>query len=152
MWNKLITNKRKIIFVVIIIIIIIIVFLVYKFLSPTPASFSALEKSTGEKLNIADVSVNNFYKIKINTNPRGDTLFSQSTDYQIMYFSKEEQFLISIMGSPFEEKRALAELNFTQVLGITQEEACKLNVIINTPSFANPEESGTNYKLSFCDK
>lgn len=151
MWNRLKTNKRKVIVTIIIVIIFVITFLVYKLSTTTPTTFSVIEKKTSEKLNITDVSVNNFYKIKINTNPRGDTLFSQNIDYQIIYFSGEEQFLISIMGSPFEEKRALAESNFIQVLGISQEDACKLNVIINTPLFANPDESGVNYKLSFCD-
>ena len=134
----------------------IIAFIVYKFLLPkkdivsnSPSSF--LKKPTEEKLVISDVAVDNIYNNEIDINPRGDTLFSQTNDYQIIYFSQEKQFLISIVGSPFDQKRVLAEQEFLRILNINKSDACKLNTIINTPLFANPKESGTNYKLSFCD-
>lgn len=159
MWNTIKTNKKR---VILAIIIIAIVFFVYESLSskktalpqlspfPTPASIS--EIPTDEKMVVSGISVNNVYRKELNTNTRGDVLFGENKDYQILYFSKEKQFLISITGSPFSQKRELAEQYFLKTLGISQQEACQLKTIINTPSFANPAQSGTNYKLSFCGK
>jgi len=101
---------------------------------------------------VSGILVTNVYKRELSTNTRGDVLFSQNGDYQIIYFAKEERFLISIIGSPFDQKRTLAEQNFLKTLAVSEEEACKLQTIITTPSFANPGQSGINYKLSFCDK
>jgi len=154
------TKKKKLLFASIILIIVLV--FVAKFLpsregsisqtSPTPAPTPFLGKATGEKMTVSGVAINNLYNKEISTNPRGDTLFSQSKDYQILYFAQEKQFLISIIGSPFDQKRALAEQNFLKILGIDKEAACQLKTVVSTPSFANPDQSGINYSLSFCHK
>lgn len=142
-------------------IILIIIFLVYKILAPKKTDLSqsiprptssSLDKPTGKKMVVSNVSVENIYNSELGTNSRGDILFSQSENYQIFYFSQEKQFLISIIGAPFDQKRILAEQNFLKILKINEKDACKLNTVVNTPSFANPKEAGINYKLSFCDK
>jgi len=159
MWNILKTNKKKAILIAVI-VIVMIAFVVNRLIpdekpvsegSPSPTtSPSSIIKPKGEKINVTGVSINNIYNSEIRTNTRGDTLFLENTDYKILFFSKEEQFLLSIIGSPFNKKREQAEQSFLQTLGIDKDSACKLNVVVNTPSFANPDESGKNYKLSFC--
>ena len=103
-----------------------------------------------EKLETEGVEMKNFYKSSEVANEGGDTIITQSTDYKILYMPNYSYFLISIIGSPFEDVRLQAETIFLNTLGITQEEACKLNVEITTPHFANPEQAGTVYRLSFC--
>ena len=42
-------------------------------------------------------------------NERGDVTFVDRQNFQILYFSNENEFLISILDSPFEENRQEAE-------------------------------------------
>jgi len=43
------------------------------------------------------------------------------------------------------------EKRFIELLDISEAEACKLDVIITTPQFVNPEFAGEEYYLSFCN-
>jgi hypothetical protein len=85
------------------------------------------------------------------------------TDYQVsicgepvsggdiaISYQPPDYFLVTILGSPFEEYKRKAEEIFHKVLGISQADACRLNVTIGTPYFANPNESGKEYHLSYC--
>ncbi|MFH1971552.1 MAG: hypothetical protein ABIJ05_04180 [Patescibacteria group bacterium] len=160
-------NKKKII---IFVALILIVFVFYLVLSkrnsknnPTinnnlplpagvlPTASPTFKKPIGPTIPISDVNVNNFYNLNPKINERGDVTFVDRQNFQILYFSKENEFLISILGSPFEESRQEAEKEFLKQLNINEEKACQLKVIISTPNFANPNESGQNYKLSFCN-
>lgn len=70
--------------------------------------------------------------------------------YQISYFSLSNSYLISIVGSPFDQYRKEAEKAFINQLNFSPAELCKLNVTIATSYITNPKESEKNYKLSFC--
>jgi hypothetical protein len=59
-------------------------------------------------------------------------------------------YLISIVRSPFEEVRQKAETTFLEKLNITKEDACNLKVLITTMRFANPDQAGQTFHLSFC--
>lgn len=83
-------------------------------------------------------------------NARGDVLLVDKPEYQIIYFQKEDQFLISILKSPFEAIREEAEDEFLQITKADQETLCKLDVVLTTPSFANPSLAGKIVYLSFC--
>ncbi len=102
------------------------------------------------KIKISGVEVNDFQKGGVSKNNQGDSLFVNTSDYQIAYIPKDNLFMISILGSPFTEVQKRAETNFLRELGIEKEKACQLKVSITTPYFANPAESGKTYKLSFC--
>jgi hypothetical protein len=107
--------------------------------------------SDKDKITVSNVEVENFTK-DAEVVSRGETyLLEENQDFHIIARKKEGQFLISILGAPFSEKRARAEDAFVKKLGITREEACKLNVVITTPAFANKAEAGKNYPLSFCE-
>ncbi len=71
-------------------------------------------------------------------------------NFQIAKIASTGEYQISILGSPFATYRTQAENAFLVLLKISKEEACKLNVTIGTPYFANPDESGKIYPLSFC--
>ncbi len=70
--------------------------------------------------------------------------------YHLFYFAPEELFIISIQRYPFDEIRPIAEQEFLKTLAIGEEDACKLNVELTTPGYANPGKAGKTYSLSFC--
>lgn len=115
--------------------------------TPLPTAFP-----TGNKLNFSGIETSNFYKTAPKIDKSGDVYIKNDpSTYQILYVSKFDQFLISILSSPFETVRLEAEQSFINSLEITEQEACSLNVSITTPSFVNSDESGKSYKLSFCE-
>ena len=104
------------------------------------------------KAIISNVKMNNFFNSANILNKEGDMQVSDATNsgYNITYLSQFNEFLISINKSPFDQFRIQAENNFLTKLGINQQEACKLTVVITTPRFVNPNQAGQNYSLSFC--
>jgi hypothetical protein len=162
--KNLFINRKKLIFAIgtVIMVVFIVAGLVLPDIDtpPTPTPHDDIRRDTsggnviiptGEKITASGKIVENFFK-KGSINPRGDVLISNTKDYQINYFSKEDQFLISIIGRPFETARKPAEREFLTALNIDEETACDMNVIITTPNFANPNEAGKSYPLSFCGK
>jgi len=102
-------------------------------------------------ITISGVQMNNFTKTSTQMNQEGDlSIANVSNSYQIVYLAHFQEFLITINGSPFEAQRQAAEAAFLQSLGISQTDACKLPVSITTPRYANPDQAGTQYPLSFC--
>ena len=85
---------------------------------------------------------------KINDN--GDLLISETKNYKVIYFPKNNQVFVSILSSPFSKFREEAEKELLEVLDIDSDTSCKLNVLITTPRFVNPEEAGKEDVLSFC--
>lgn len=140
-------NKKTLIIGTLILIIILGLFILFRDKEaakpgkpvPTPSLTTAVTPDI-TKINISGVEVN----------PKGDSLIVDNEKYQIVYLSQFNKFLITVLGSPFNEIKNEAEREFLKVLGITEENACKLIVEVNTPEFANPEYSGTALRLSFC--
>ena len=79
-----------------------------------------------------------------------DTTLAQNAYFQIYYIKNGNFFLISVIGSPFQNIVPVAEKNFMDILDIDEESACQIDVRITTPRFANSDEAGKVYKLSFC--
>lgn len=104
----------------------------------------------GEKIQIKEILVNNFYKSPVAVNANGDVLIKENTNYQIVYLSPFKQFILSILGSPFDKYKSEAEGELLRVLGVDEKIVCQLDVVVNTPEFANPDLAGTNSPLSFC--
>lgn len=107
------------------------------------------ELPTQEKIKISGVSVNNFLKNSQDVKKRFVTLV-KNENFHIFYIPEQEAFVISVTSSPFEEQKSKAEEEFLKILAVDKNSACKLNVDITTPYFANPNEAGKIYKLSFC--
>lgn len=119
-------------------------------LSPEVSPTAAVTPS-GDTVTISSVPVNNFYQTTTPFDAQGDrTIADVDNAYRIVYLAQYQQFLITINGSPFTTFRQQAENAFLQKMNLSQTDACKLDVVIRTPSFANPNEAGQDYRLSFC--
>ena len=71
-------------------------------------------------------------------------------NYSINEIQSNKSYQIVIIGSPFSTYRNEAENAFLSLLKISKDQACKMKVSVTTPYFANPDESGQTYPLSFC--
>ncbi|TAK95555.1 hypothetical protein EPO05_03825 [Patescibacteria group bacterium] len=81
-----------------------------------------------------------------------DVVVKKTNRYEILYYAyQEESFLISITdGVDPQGARAVAEKDFLTTLGVNEADACKLNVSLTVPRYANQELAGVDYGLSFC--
>lgn len=105
---------------------------------------------TGQKLKISGVEINNIYLSPVKVNQEKDVLVSENKDYHIVYLALFKKFLITIYNPDFEKTRTFAEKDFLDKLGISETEACKLTVEINTIQSVNKELAGKIFPLSFC--
>jgi len=117
---------------------------------PTTAKETIPSIPSGSKINVDGVTIRNIYNDAVNINNEGDVQFSTDSGFHLVYLPDMREFLISIRRSPFTSVRIQAERDFLRALGINEEAACKLDVKITTPQFANPQEAGQVYSLSFC--
>lgn len=118
--------------------------------SPTESPIN-IPLPTGETVEVSGVPIKNPYISPVELSKNADSLMVRTDKYDLVYIKPYEQFLITINASPFESNRLEAEQAFLERLEISQEEACSLNVFVSTPYSVNPDESGTNYRLSFCE-
>lgn len=132
--------QRKIITSILILLLLIILILLgfFWFKETQP---SKLEKAKENALSKT---------LKINQ--EGDALLVDEPEYQIVYLKKDGQFLISILKSPFEPLREKAEKKFREITQADKDTLCQMNVVVTTPSFANPDLAGKIFPLSFCPK
>jgi hypothetical protein len=86
----------------------------------------------------------------VRTTSRGDILFADTEEFQLLYFAKEDEYLISILSNPFDEIRPVAEEAFLSALQINKATACALKVYVSSPVWINPNQSGQIFPLSFC--
>lgn len=159
---------RKLLFLTISILVIFLVVFLFGFFNaeqrqktanlPPATPRPTLESSptpipSAPEIEISGTKVSNFYKTAARIGKSGDIYIKNNNPkkYRIMYQQPFNQFMISILASPFTEIRLEAEQDFLSQLNITKQEACSLNVIIVTQSFVNPDYSDKSYKLSFCE-
>ena len=112
---------------------------------PLPASFSKASEVVESDVYLKGLSTGN---PKVSSSQASQ--FVQNSEYVIQYTPSSDSFLIVINSSPFNEQRAKAENEFLDTLNISRQEACTLDVSITTPQWANPNETGTIHRLSFC--
>ncbi len=112
-----------------------------------------LSRNSSSKMNIntqqGTVSANNVNQSAAYKYAGGATLES-AVGYAISYDSASQSFNIAITKAPISQYRTAAEAKFLQDLGITQQDACKLNVQLGVTYDANPSLIGQNFGLSFC--
>lgn len=94
--------------------------------------------------SVGNVIMNNFYKSAdyIDQEQKA-VVIQQASTYNIIYNISDSSFAIAITGTPFDTVREQAESAFLQKLGISQQDACKLQVWVFKPG-----QTGT--RLSFC--
>lgn len=159
MWF-IIMNMNRIKFTVITIVVIVISVLVGLLIAdktnvepttslPTRKLITSIPDTP--KIESSGIEINNVFKEEDSKiTPQKDVLVSEESLYQILYLTQFDQFLISIITPNFEEARRIAEAEILQKTGVSKEEACKLDVQITTPSYANLELAGKTFGLSFC--
>lgn len=115
--------------------------------TPTFDTVSDEDKSieTGEEPQNNNTFGGTISKIRYNAEE-----LAKSSNEVVIRYPDSGNYQILVTGSPFESARQKAEQQFMEQTGFTVEEACAKNVIVNTPSYANPKEAGINYSLSFC--
>jgi hypothetical protein len=117
-------------------------------------SSTASNLPTGPYLEIGTpegtVQINNFYASNPPVDQDGDFLIKQTANYVISYDPLESAFWLGITGSPFATWQSAAEQDFLTTLGVSEADACKLDVtsgVIYSPG--NPND-GESLPLSFC--
>lgn len=78
------------------------------------------------------------------------TVIQQDNNFSIVYFTKDQAFLITILSEPAQASRILAEQEFLDKLGISQIDACKLTVSLTVPAWVNANLASQDWGLSFC--
>lgn len=119
-------------------------------LSPSPTITATPRIPRGNIMTVSGVTMNNIYNNESSLKSNGELRFLETPKYHLIYSPPKEYFLISIVASPFPESRKEAETAFLNILGITQDQACRLNVNVTTPLSVNPDYAGNAYRLSFC--
>jgi hypothetical protein len=97
------------------------------------------------------ISVNDFYKdSKTIVYKDWGAMLKVNPYYQILYFTIDQSFLISLLGGDLRVIRADAEKDLVNILGLTEKEACQLVVVVAVSNNASEKASGRDYNLSFC--
>ena len=118
-------------------------------IAPTPTRYIPEEAPNG-RIKIGDVTMHNFVKNAQRIDAQNDVFFINTPEYEVVYLNPFNEFLITIKQTPFDENRIRAEQDLLRTLDITEEDACKLQVTIGMPGFVDPEYTGRNFPLSFC--
>jgi hypothetical protein len=104
-----------------------------------------------KKIEISGVKINDFMSQGGSQGTPSYYTIEKTADYHLFYIPSQELFYISITSYPFDKNRTQAEAAFLTALGIGQQEACKLKVDLTTPAYANPDQAGEIFGLSFCN-
>jgi hypothetical protein len=97
------------------------------------------------------VTVNNFYQnAQTITQDKQAVIIENPGDYVITYNVPDSSFVISLMSLPLEAARVAAESAFLSKLGISEQDACKLNVYEGVPIGVSDQYPGESFPLSFC--
>lgn len=96
------------------------------------------------------VEVNNF----LNT-PKEKLIYgailAENNWYKIIYFSKDEGFIITLKQKSLRNAQILAEEEFLRQMGIDKINACQLKAIITVPQDVDEQKAVKDYSLSFCE-
>ena len=79
---------------------------------------------------------------------------SQQADprpYSLLFNANNSSFAISLDSPPFDLARSRASYDFLELLEITQQEACRLNVYVSVTAAQDPELAGQNLGLEYCN-
>jgi hypothetical protein len=112
------------------------------------------EKTSGMSIQTKDggnIFVNDFSKNpKISFDGEGDATIKTDPNYTILYYKMDQSFFIGLLGGNLPQVRKDAEKELLSILGISEEEACKIKVSTTVPVSVNEKAAGKDYGLSFC--
>jgi hypothetical protein len=96
------------------------------------------------------MSVKNFYKNAKEITAERDVIIADGADYILMYFPKDQSFIIRLNNPDVRNARAIAENALLAFLNITKEQACNIHVSVTIPLAVSSTYGGKDYGLSFC--
>jgi hypothetical protein len=96
------------------------------------------------------IQVNNFYGFGAGVVDGGVIIIKSTSSYWFTYDPLSGSFWIAVAGRPFDGVRAVAEQDFLATLGISQTDACKLDITEGIPYVAGDPLDGRSFSLSFC--
>ncbi|MCX6761686.1 MAG: hypothetical protein NTY33_02475 [Candidatus Moranbacteria bacterium] len=163
-------SSKKKLFISIAFLLVLALILIFWFSKKNTSSSSATQTTSvnglpiihGEKpaisINTFDITtrdgiitINNIYKLPgVILLDFDGVNFKNSQYYHMEYYPKQQGFIIAILDPAIQKAREIAESDFLEVLNITQDQACKLNISLTVPPSVNGRASGGNYGLSFC--
>jgi hypothetical protein len=122
---------------------------------PPPITVATSTPPTGNTITLGtsqgSVVVNNFYKTAAFITQDGQTVaIAQTSSYSIAYNVLYSSFVITVLAPPLEANREAAEAAFLSSLGISKQDACKLDIYEGVPASVSDQDSGRPYVLSFC--
>ena len=120
---------------------------------PSPFKKEELKLSTVIEVGTPKgvVTVNNFYKKALSQEDTTVLIFKEGNKYSFSYDTYDSSFWINILDqNETDEVRRIAEAEFLKILGISQEDACKLNVALTIPVGPSPGLPSRDLGLSFC--
>ena len=123
-----------------------------KYVEPemTPKGELAIETVSGSKISVPDIRTN----LETVTFDGQDFKFYDSGDgsaaYELLYFSGDSSFLISLESEPLRDARNAGEIKLLDKLGISAAEACQLKIRVATNIRVSEMYAGKELGLSFC--
>ena len=157
---------KKILFIIIGILIVIgITFLLYSlYKKPITVNSPSTEQPSTDMPSIEDmkkdgeielptsegsVSINNPYA-EASTVVAGNAAVKETSEYAIVYLGDLKSFVITIYGKQMNGARRQAEQAFLDSLGVSKDDACKLDVSLSIDKEADEDAAGQEFGLSFC--
>lgn len=118
------------------------------FSRPLPEQNAGGFTIAGEKNNL--VQTKDFISSSPAINSQGDRILSEKSEYSITYINPFRQFFIAFNHVPSVETRQEAETELIMLLGVSEKDACLLDIHETVPSFEGVEYSGVNFGFSSC--
>lgn len=137
---------------IVVFIIMLLLETVFKTSPPSqPPNPTLVPTRTPDSIQISGVPIHNILQTGTQINDNGDTVFVDTPNYEIIYLPEFNQFIITILSTPFETVRLQAEEEFLLKTGTSRTDACKLDVSVGTTYEVDPTKADRNYGLSFCE-
>ncbi len=147
---------KKIITIIIaslaILIILVLLYFAFRNANSQPPDTSSKTISITTKDN-KTISVNNFYLNPVEES-EGAITINRTTDLATYFYNEVgNKFTITLNEGTYDEfaaKKPQAEQEFLNILGITETQACSLNVEVRNGGSFDPDLQGRVFYLSFC--
>lgn len=79
----------------------------------------------------------------------GNVFLAEEAAYHIQYFSRDKAFNITLLDFNLLKSRVAAQEKLLQLLGVSEEDLCKLNIYVGVPFNVSEDLAGQNLGLSF---
>lgn len=158
-----VTNMHKKYFIIIIaaisfLVVLATAYFVYSYFANRPKLDSVTKRghiATQKKItfdyNNNKIVMNDFLDYPVRTLDGGVLYLADTLDYGITYWPANKEFRIAVLLTPVKDKSLAAEKEFLNVLGISAEQACKLNVkVVGHYSVDDQFLNDAEYAPSFC--